>query len=202
MGREGRTPNPELVEAIRKWPPINELKQLQSFLGTTNYARPHMGPAYARVAHPLRPLLKKDGEWPMNAAQLKAVEELKRLICEDHVLAVPDEAAAVEAAAAFVAGAPAQGRPYELGADASKIAMGGVMGQRSARNGKLRILTYWSAPLSLSQSQWHPFEQEFWRLLTFRRETVKHFGRVPVIIHTDHGTLTRLEYLPLPRIDP
>ena len=76
------------------------------------------------------------------------------------------------------------------------------MGQCSDKNGKLRILMYWSAPLSVSQSQWHPFEQEFWGLLTFRRETVKHFGRVPVIIHTDHGTLTRLEYLPLPRIEP
>ena len=74
VGREGRMPNPELVEAIRKWPPINELKPLQSFLGTTNYARPHMGPAYARIAHPLRPLLKKDAAWPMNAEQLKAVE--------------------------------------------------------------------------------------------------------------------------------
>ena len=120
----------------------------------------------------------------------------------DHVLAVPDEAAAVEAAAAFVAGEPARGRPYELGADASKIAMGGVMGQCSEKNGKLRILTYWSAPLSLSQSQRRPFEQEFWGLLTFRKETIKRFGRVPVITHTDHGALTRLEYLPLPRIEP
>ena len=75
----------------------------------------------------------------MDASQLKAVEDLKKLISEDRVLAVPDEAAAVEAAAAFVAGAPAKGRPCELGADASKIAMGGVMGQCSAKNGKLMI---------------------------------------------------------------
>ena len=76
------------------------------------------------------------------------------------------------------------------------------MGQCSEKNGKLRILMYWNAPLSPAQSQWHPFEQEFWGLLMFRRETVKHFGRIPPVIHTDHGTLTRLEYLDLPRIDP
>ena len=75
------------------------------------------------------------------------------------------------------------------------------MGQCAENNGVLRILMYWSTPLSLSQSQWHPFEQEFWGLLMFRRETIKHFGRIPAIIHTDHGTLMRLEYLPLPRIE-
>ena len=116
-------------------------------------------------------------------------------------MAVPDEAAAVEAASAFVAGDPPRGRPYELGADTSKIAVGGVMGQCAENNGVLRILMYWSAPLSLSQSQWHPFEQEFWGLLQLKRQTTKHFGRIPIIMHTDHANLTRFEYLPLERID-
>ena len=62
------------------------------------------------------------------------------------------------------------------------------MGQCDKDNGRLRVLMYWSAPLSPSQSQWHPFEQEFWGLLQLRRETVKHFGRIPVVIHTDHGS--------------
>ena len=60
---------------------------------------------------------------------------------------------------------------------------------------------YWSAPLSPAQSQWHPFEQEFFGLLHMKREVVKHFGRIPVVIHTDHGNLTRLEHLPLVRIE-
>ena len=202
VGREGRSPNPDLVSAIKAWPSINNLKDLQSFLGTANYARPHMGPAYARICHPLRVLLTPAGTFPLNAEQLDAIEKLKGLILETHLLAVPDEEAAIEAATAFVAGEPPRGRPYELGADTSKIAAGGVLGQCSENNGALLVLMYWSAPLSVGQSQWHPFEQEFWGLWTFRRETVKHFGRIPVIIHTDHGTLTRLEYMALPRIDP
>ena len=202
VGKEGRSPNPDLVSAIKAWPSINNLKELQSFLGTANYVRPHMGPAYARIAHPLRPLMSPKGVFPMNKEQLDAIEGLKGLILEAHLLAVPDEGAAVEAAMAFVAGEPPRGRPYELGADTSKIATGGVMGQCQEKNGALLVLMYWSAPLSVGQSQWHPFEQEFWGLWMFRRETVKHFGRVPCVIHTDHGTLTRLEYLPLPRIEP
>ena len=78
--------------------------------------------------------------------------------------------------------------------------MGGVMGQADQDGGKLQVLMYWSAPLSPAQSQWHPFEQEFWGLLQMKREIVKHFGRIPIVMHTGHGTLT-LEYLPLEWIE-
>jgi hypothetical protein len=188
VGSEGRKPNPDLIRAIKKWPKIKDLKDLQSFLGTTNYARPHAGPAYARIASPLRVLLKAGALFPPNAVQLKAIEGLKDIMCEDHVLAVPDEEAAVLAAAAWNSGLPPAGRPYEAGADTSKIAMGGLMGQCEKNNGRLRILMYWSGPLSLAQSQWHPFEQEFWGCLQLKREIVKHFGRIPIIMHTDHGS--------------
>ena len=79
--------------------------------------------------------------------------------------------------------------------------MGGVLGQAVVAGGKLLILMYWSCPLTASQSQWHPFEQEFFGLLHLKRNIVKHFGRIPVIFHTDHGNLTRFEYLPLARVD-
>ena len=55
--------------------------------------------AFARIADPLRTLLKPDAKFPMTKLQEKAVDDLKDLVEEDHVLAVPDEAAAIEAAA-------------------------------------------------------------------------------------------------------
>ena len=76
---------------------------------------------------------------------------------------------AIQAAQAWLAGEPAAGLPYEAGADTSKIAMGGVLGQPECKDGRLRILLYWSAPLSPAQSQWHRFEQEFWGLLQLKR---------------------------------
>ena len=90
-----------------------------------------------------------------------AIQGLKDLMEETHRLAVPDEEAAIRAAAAWLAGEPPAGRPYEAGADTSKIAMGGVMGQPAQNNGRLLILVYWSASLTLAQSHWHLFEQEF-----------------------------------------
>ena len=38
-------------------------------------------------------------------------------------------------------------------------------------------------------------------MVQLKTEIVKHFGRIPIVMHTDHGTITRLEYLPLDRIE-
>ena len=111
---------------------------------------------------PLRPSLKKDAVFPFNALQLKAIEDMKKLVVEDHLLAVPDERVAIAAARAWMNGDPPAGCPYEAGADTSKISMGGLLGQAEFPGGRLCVLMYWNAPLSPAQSQWHPLEQEFW----------------------------------------
>ena len=152
-------------------------------MGTLNYIRPHCGPAFTRTLYPLRALLKPGARFPPTREQEEAIEALKALAMEGHVRCVPDEAAAIEAARAWLAGLPPAGLPYEAGADTSKIATGGIMGQCLVAGGKLRILLYWNACLSPSQSQWHPFEQELWGLVQMKREIVKHFGRIPIIMH-------------------
>ena len=97
---------------------------LQEFLGTANYAKPHAGPFYAKVAAPLAPLLGKNPMFPMTAEQEAAVQGLKDLMCEQHRLAVPDEAAAIEAANAWLAGLPPAGRPYEGGVRQLRVRAG------------------------------------------------------------------------------
>ena len=62
-------------------------------------------------------------------------------------------------------------------------------------------LQYFNAPLSPTQSLWAPYEQEFWGLVQFKCAVVAAFGRIPLVIHTDHANLTRFEYLALERID-
>ena len=136
MGRHGRSPNPEIVRAIKKWPPVRTLKDLQAFLGTTNYARPHMGPAYSRVSAPLRALLRPNVVFPPNEEQLKAIQGLKELLLETHTLAVPDEAAAIAAANAWLSGQAATSPPYEIGADTSGYAIGWGYGPSSRTKGQ------------------------------------------------------------------
>ena len=88
-----------------------------------------------------------------------------------------------------------------MGGDTSGYAIGGVTGQCVKDGGKLRVLLYFSAHLNPCQQNRHPFEQEFWGLLCIRRDTVRHLGRIPVVILTDHANISRLEALPLSRID-
>ena len=202
VGREGRSPNPAIVRAIEKWPPVNTLKDLQAFLGTCNYVRAHAGPAFSRVASPLRVLLRPGAKFPPNEEQLKAIEEIKKLVLEDHVLAVPDEFAAITAANRWLQGEAPGGRPYEMAADTSGYAIGGVIGQRTKDGGKLRVLGYYSAHLSPCQQRYHLFEQELLGLLFTRRDMIKHLGRIPAIIHTDHANIARVEGLPLERVEP
>eukprot|EP00969_Alexandrium_andersonii_P127339 5628555-Alexandrium_andersonii.AAC.1 len=71
---------------------------------------------------------------------MAAIDVLKELLLESRKLAVPDEEAAIRAAAAWQSGLPPDGHPYEAGAGMSKVAMGGVMGQCDKNEGTLRIL--------------------------------------------------------------
>ena len=48
---------------------------------------------------------------------------------------------------------------------------------------------------------WHSFEQELWGLLATKREIRKQLGSIPVIMHTDHANLARLENLTASRIE-
>jgi hypothetical protein len=82
------------------------LKDLQAFLGTANYVKAHAGPDYNRITARLRRLVKKGAVFPPTPEEYAAIEELKLLILEDHVLAVPDEFAAITAANAWLQGRP------------------------------------------------------------------------------------------------
>ena len=155
-------PTPAIARAIKQWPEIYTKKQLQEFLGTINYIRPHCGPEYARVCEPLRELLTPRGVFPPNDKQKAAINDLKRLTDELHQLCVPDEQAAITAANAWLHGRAPAGRPYEVGADTSGYAIGGVVGQCSEENGKLLPLMYVSAHLAAHQCHMHSSFQELW----------------------------------------
>ena len=133
---------------------------------------------------------------------MAAIANLKALVLEHHRLCVPDEAAAIEAANAWLNDAPPAGRPYEIGADTSGIAIGGIRGQCAVNNGQLLALLYVTAHLQEHQQHWHSYEQELWGLLHLKRETNKQLGRIPTVNHTDHANLARLDKMDLHRIDP
>ncbi|KAI5678652.1 hypothetical protein M9H77_09602 [Catharanthus roseus] len=99
------------VQAIQRWEPPTKVHELRSFLGLLNYYRRFIKGYSARAA-PLTDLLKKNRPWTWNEDCQHAFEDLKKAICKDPVLSLPDYS-----------------KPFEVHTDASNFAIGGVLMQ-------------------------------------------------------------------------
>ncbi|KAI5667635.1 hypothetical protein M9H77_17488 [Catharanthus roseus] len=99
------------VQAIQRWEPPTKVHELRSFLGLVNYYRRFIKSYSARAA-PLTDLLKKNRPWAWSEDCQRAFEDLKKAICKDPVLSLPDYS-----------------KPFEVHTDASDFAIGGVLMQ-------------------------------------------------------------------------
>lgn len=77
------------VQAIKEWEPPTCVAELRSFLGLVNYYRPSIKGYSARAA-PLTNLLKKNKPWSWTEECQKAFDDLKAVVIEEPLLALPD----------------------------------------------------------------------------------------------------------------
>jgi hypothetical protein len=152
VSAEGVVPLPRHVSAIQDFPPPQDVKQLQQFLGLVNFYRRFL-PAIARTLKPLTDLLRgnpKSLDWSPAAA-----------------------AAFVAAKAALVAAIPlshpAPHATLALAVDASDSHVGGVLQQ--LENRAWRPLAFFSHKLSPAESKYSTFDREL--LAAF--SSVRHF---------------------------
>ncbi|XP_070800866.1 uncharacterized protein [Pituophis catenifer annectens] len=68
ISNEGVEMDPEKVKAVLKWAPPSTRKQLQSFLGFTNFY-PQFIPSFAKISLPITNLLKTKGEGKLKPSQ-------------------------------------------------------------------------------------------------------------------------------------
>ena len=115
VGREGISPLPEKIDAIKNFPRPQDLFQLRSFLGLTSYYRRFLD-KYAEISTPLVALTKghpKKGKrvpilWN-DQAEL-AFNKFKEKMCTEVMLKFPDYT-----------------KPFRLYTDASDNSIGGVL---------------------------------------------------------------------------
>ncbi|KAK6172537.1 hypothetical protein SNE40_016172 [Patella caerulea] len=172
VSADGIEANKDLIAVVSDWPIPQNVKQLQAFLGLTNYYRRFI-PEYADKAEPLYQLLKKDVSFEWSISQHNAFELLKQSLTRPPVLSFP---------------LPQE--TFILDTDASNVAVGAVLSQ--TQNGEERVISYGSKRLGPAQERYCVTRRELLAIVTFT-DKYKHYllGR-RFILRTDHGSLTWL----------
>ncbi|CAI7807621.1 unnamed protein product [Closterium sp. NIES-54] len=89
VSAEGVHVDPRKIEAGKKWKVPENMKELQQFLGFTNYNNRFV-PQYAKIAAPLTDLLKKDTPFKWDTPHQQAMEQLQTALTTAPVLILPD----------------------------------------------------------------------------------------------------------------
>ena len=131
LDREGLRPDPEKVAPVLNYPPLQNVKQVRSFLGMVGwYARFIARESEHKI--PLTKLLHKQQPWQWGDVQQQAFEALKAAITTAPVLAWPDFS-----------------KPFVVQCDASNLALGAVLTQE--KDDGEHPITYISRVLSPPQ---------------------------------------------------
>jgi len=89
IGPEGIKMEEEKVKGVLEWLTPKCVKDVQKFLGLTNYYRRFIE-GFPSIARPLYNIVKKDKKWNWTEKQEKAFKELKKQFTKEPVLAAPD----------------------------------------------------------------------------------------------------------------
>ena len=76
----------EKVQAVKDWPTLKTVKNMQEFLAFANFYRRFIE-NFAKIAQPLIELTKGKTPWVWNRWRQEAFDELKKRFCEAPVLA-------------------------------------------------------------------------------------------------------------------
>lgn len=169
---------PDKVKAVRDWVLPTNKKQLQSFLGFTNFYRDHIK-HYAHITAPLTDLLADTTPHttlpkPLPADAVRAFSDIKEAMCKAPVLRMVDPT-----------------RPFIVYTDASDVAVGAVLHQ-VFDDGEFPV-AFKSRKLTATQQRYHARDREL-LAVRFALEQWRHYllGE-RFTLYTDHQSLQHLD---------
>src|SRR5215475_2256717 len=165
--------DPVKVEGVRQWPVPKNRKEVQSFLGFTNfYCRFIEG--FSHHARPLFDLTKKAKAWQWGEAEQTAFDKLRNRITSTPMLLAPDDS-----------------KPFQIESDSSDFATGAVLSQESSEDGKWHPVAFLSKSLSAIEHNYDIHDKEMLAIVRALEEW-RHFlkgARHKFEIWTDHKNL-------------
>ncbi|OMH81098.1 Transposon Ty3-I Gag-Pol polyprotein [Zancudomyces culisetae] len=172
ISSRGIETDPKKVIAIEKIPTPKSIKELQSFLGTTNYYRKFIQ-GYAQIAGPLNSLLKKDNIWIWNDDCEAAMKTLKEKLTTAPVLTHP-----------------IWDIPFVVTTDASQQGIGGILSQ--IQNGREHPIAFVSRSLKKAEKNYSITHLEGLAIIYSVNQFRNYIWGRRFKIVTDHSALVRL----------
>ncbi len=161
VNRKGSQPQHDKLAAIRDWPDLENATHVRQFLGLAGYYRRYVL-GFSEIAHPLTQLTKGDVAWEWGPMQKWAFEEIKKALCSQPTLALPDMKAAADGI-----------HPFVVQTDASGVALGGVLMQDVGEG--LRPIAFESRQFSGAEQNYHAGERELCALHHCTTQTWRHY---------------------------
>jgi len=141
IGPKGIEMQKEKVEGVLNWLAPRNVKEVQKFLGLTNYYRRFIKD-FARIAAPLHVLVRKEQKWKWEKEQEEAFGKLKAVFTTEPVLAIPDI-----------------DKKMRVEADASDYVTGGVLSTK-CEDGKWKPVAFISKSLNVTERNYEIHDKE------------------------------------------
>ena len=133
--------SPKKCAGLRDWPLPHCKKDVERFLGLTNYYRRFI-PGYATIARPLDKL-RGGGEWNWTAACQESFDQLRNILVDAPTLAIPRDEGL-----------------WKVETDASAAAIGAILSQRQP-DGQWRMVDCISQALTPTEQRYAVYDREF-----------------------------------------
>ena len=183
VGSQGIRTQHSKVEAIQKSPPLQNAKDVRSFLGLCGFYQKFIK-NYSHLVASLTDLLKKDAIWKWEQPQIDSFENLKKAMCRTCELAYPDTA-----------------KPFVVHLDASQVALGATLSQETP-SGELRLITCISRKLNAAERNYPTHEREMLAMVHALKTWKHYLMGIFTTVYTDSMFLKFLTTMkaPSPRV--
>jgi hypothetical protein len=134
--------DPVKIAGVAEWPTPDSKKEVQSFLGFTNFYRRFIE-GFSHLARPLFNLTRNDSKWCWGESKKSAFAAIRSHVVSAPILMFPDDT-----------------RPFQLEADSSDFATGAVLSQQSPVDDKWHPIAYYSKSLSAVERNYKIHDKE------------------------------------------
>ena len=178
VGNGQRRPDPDKVQALKDFPKPETVTELRSWLGIGNYLSSYIRD-YAKIVAPFSALRgqPKGRHIILNAEQAHAFYDLKKAMCSDAILKLPD----------FT-------KRFYLQCDASKYAIGSALLQE--HDGTMLPVSYRSVALQGAEQRWSITDKELYAVIDATKHYRPYLRDSMFTIQSDHRPLEHLRTQP------